>query len=153
MNGRESVKIVREIEIAQPPEAVFPWIADPPKAMLWQKDVRGGEILASTPDVVGTAFTETVEDDGGRLEMTGTITEYRPNRAMGFHLNSRIHEFDVRYSLEGRGKTTRVSMGASIRWKFPMNVISLAVRKKMEKSLGEKMDTELRELKRVCEAA
>lgn len=147
------MKIVREIGIAKPPEAVFPWIADPQKAMLWQKDVRGGEVRTSTPEVVGTTFIETVEEDGGRLEMTGTITEYRPNRAMGFHLNSRIHEFDVRYSLEGGGKTTRVSMDASIRWKFPMNVISLAVGKKMEKSLGEKMDSELRELKRICEAA
>lgn len=145
------MRILSEIDIARPPDAVFPWIADPRKAMQWQGDVEGGEIIESTPEIVGTTFTETVRDESGRLEMHGTITEYDENRAMGFHLESRIHEFDVRYLLARAGNSTRVSIDTLIRWKFPMNILSRVVGKKMTESLRGKTDEELRELKRLCE--
>jgi uncharacterized protein YndB with AHSA1/START domain len=146
------MRIGSEIEIARPPEAVFPWIADPGKAMQWQGDVEGGEIIESTPEVVGTTFTETVAEGGSRLVMRGTITEHEPNRVMGFHLESSLHAFDVRYALEGTGESTRMSMQTAISWKFPMTILSLVIGKKMEESLRGKMDDELRELKRLCEA-
>jgi hypothetical protein len=145
------MRILNEIDISRPPKAVFPWIADPRKAMQWQGDVEGGRIITSTPEIVGTTFTESVQDESGRLEMHGTITEYDKNRAMGFHLESRIHEFDVRYTLAQAGNSTRVSIEALIRWKFPMNILSRVMGKKIAESLGRKTDEELHELKRLCE--
>jgi hypothetical protein len=41
-------------EILKSPEIVFPWIAEPKKAMKWQKDVKEGEIIINTPEIVGT---------------------------------------------------------------------------------------------------
>lgn len=146
------MRIAYENVISKPPEVVFPWIAEPEKAMTWQKDVKGGEILINKPEVVGTTFKEIIEEDGNSLEMYGTITEYVPNEIISFHLESKIHEFDISYSLEESDQKTKFRIDANIRWKFPMNVISLIIGKRIEANLVKKLESETLELKKVCEA-
>ena len=99
--------------ISKPPEVVFPWIAEPEKAMKWQKNVKGGEVLVSKPGMVGTTFKEVMEENGRSLEMQGTVMEYADNRAIGFHLVSRIHTVDVRYSVEDMNGQSRISVVAN----------------------------------------
>lgn len=136
-------------EIAQPPEIIFPWIAEPQKAMKWQKNVKSEETVVSKPDLVGTIFRETVDEAGHELEMNGVITHYEPNKLIGFHLSSRIHEFDIHYCLEETGKSTRFSIVANVRWKFPMNIVSALTGKRMKRRLTEQLNSEVEELKRL----
>jgi len=143
--------ITYEIAISKLPNVVFPWIANPDQAMQWQKNVRGGEILVETPEKVGTTFIEIIEEDGNELEMDGMITEFVEDEIIGFHIESRIHAFDVRYSVEENEGGSKVSTEIDIRWKFPMNVISLFIGKKMEANLLGTLETEFLELKRICE--
>lgn len=138
--------------IAAPPAAVFPWIADPEKAKQWQKNVQGGEILTRTPEMVGTTFTEIIEENGKTLEMRGEITEYVENKAIAFHILSKIHEFDVRYAVHEIDGATRLSIETDIKWKFPMNLFSLFIGKSMEAGLEEQLQTEVLELKRLVES-
>jgi hypothetical protein len=58
------MKIKCEDEILLSPEKVFPWIAEPEKAMKWQKNVKGGKIIIDNPEVIGTTFEEILEEDG-----------------------------------------------------------------------------------------
>jgi hypothetical protein len=146
------MRISLEKEIARPPETVFPWIAEPGKAMTWQRNVKGGEIILNKPGIIGTTFKEIIEEDGKCLEMHGTITQYVRNKTIGFHLKSRIHEVGVSYSVEGIEKGTKMSIEAIIRWKFPMNIVSLFIGKKMKAGLIEQMESETLELKRICES-
>jgi len=44
------MKIIFAVDILCEPDKVFPWIAEPEKAMLWQKDVKKGEIIKGTPE-------------------------------------------------------------------------------------------------------
>ena len=145
------MRVASEIEILRSPEAVFPWIAEPEKAMKWQKNVKRGDIVDSKPGVVGTTFIELIEEDGKSLEMHGTITRFIENKNIGFHIRSKIHEFDVDYSLELTDKSTKVSIEAIIEWKFPMNVISLLFGQRLKKKITQELDAELNELKRLCE--
>ena len=145
------MRISYENMIAEPPEVVFPWIAEPEKAMTWQKDVKGGEILVNKPEVVGTTFKEIIEEDGNTLEMYGTITKHVVNEIIGFHLESKVHEFDITYSLEELGGKTKFRIDADIRWKFPMNVISLIIGRRIKANLVEKLKSETLALKKVCE--
>lgn len=138
-------------EISKPPEIVFPWIADPKKAMQWQKDVKGEEIIINRPEVIGTTFKEEIGEGGNRLEMNGVITEYVVNKLIGFHLESKIHELDVRYSIEEINQNSKVSVDTIINWKFPVNIISLFIGKKMKKDIIRQMEAEILELKRICE--
>lgn len=146
------MRIACEIRISKAPEAVFPWIADPAKAMQWQRNVKGGEIIDSTPDMVGTTFRETIEENGRSLDMAGEITQYLKDRLIAFRLESRIHVVEVSYSVEAVNAQTRVSVLAGITWKFPMNVASLLLGGKMRRELAAQVDGELRELKAICES-
>ncbi len=145
------MRIKYENEILKPPEIVFPWIADPEKAMQWQKNVKGGMIILEKPGKIGTTFEEVVEENGNSLKMKGIISEYIENEIIGFHLESKIHEFDVRYSVEDVNRNTKFSVEAIIHWKFPMSIISLFMKQKMETGLLEELESEFLDLKRICE--
>ena len=147
------MKVTYQNVISKPPEVVFPWIAEPEKAMKWQKNVKGGEILVSKPGMVGTTFKEVIEENGGSLEMHGSITAYVENKVIAFHLNSRIHTVDVSYSLQDSNRQTRIGIVANIRWKFPMNIASLFAGKKIARNLTTQLESEVLELKRICETA
>lgn len=146
------MRITCASEILKPPEFVFPWIAEPEKAMQWQKNVKEGEIIINRSEVVGTTFKEVIEEDGNRLEMQGVITKFIENQAIEFHLESKIHQLDVGYFLEGLNQATKITVDARINWKFPMNLLSLFIGKKMKKSIAEQMEAEILKLKRICEA-
>jgi uncharacterized protein YndB with AHSA1/START domain len=145
------MKIACERVIARPPEAVFPWIAEPEKAMQWQKNVKHGDIIVRTPQMVGTTFKETIEENGRSLDMHGEITQYAENSRIAFHLESRIHVVDVCYSVDGLNRQTRVGVQAGIRWKFPMNIVSRLLGSKMQRELAGQVDAELLDLKTICE--
>ena len=147
------MRIEYEDEIQQTPDKVFPWIAEPEKAMKWQKNVRGGEIIVNKPEIIGTTFREIIEEDGKSLEMKGIITKYVENRIIGFHLESKIHEFDVSYSIVGIGKATKLSIEADIKWKFPLNIIGKFMGKRMAETLKKQMESEVQDLKKLCENA
>ncbi len=144
------MRIVYEDEILQLPEKVFLWIADPEKAMKWQKNVKGGEIIKNDPKIIGTTFKEIIEEDGNTLEMSGVITKYEKDRIIGFHIESKIHIFDVSYTVEGRGNITKFTIEAIISWKFPMNIISLFIRKKIVEKLTKQLELEVKDLKVFC---
>jgi len=147
------MRIEYKDEILQTPEKVFPWIAEPEKAMQWQKNVMGGEIIVNNPEIIGTTFREIIEENGKQLEMQGIITKYVENKIIGFHLESKIHEFDVIYSIVGLGEATKLSIEADIKWKFPINIISKFMGKRMAEALKKQMESEVQKLKILCEKA
>ena len=150
---REVMKIRYSNDIACSPEEVFPWVAEPEKAMQWQKNVKGGEIIIDKPEIIGTTFLETIEEDGNTLEMQGVITKYKPDQLIGFHLKSRIHEFDVHYLVEDVQQGTKLTIELDIKWKFPMNILRLFIGKRMEENLKSQVNAEVLELKKLCEGA
>jgi hypothetical protein len=145
------MRIMYANEIRRSPEVVFPWIAEPDKAMQWQKNVKGGEILIDNPERVGTTFKEVIEEDGNNLEMQGVITKFVEDQEIAFHLESKIHEVDVSYVLVGVDDATRVKVDGRISWKFPFNLLSLFIGRKMKSGIAEQLKIEFLELKRLCE--
>ncbi len=143
--------IVFHKEILRPPEVVFPWISEPDKAMKWQKNVKGGDIIERKPGMVGTTFTEVIEEGGKSLKMHGAITSFIENKNIGFHIASKIHEFDIDYSLESLNNSTIVSIEVNIKWKFPMNVVTIFIGTRVKNKITNELSAELSELKRLCE--
>ncbi len=145
------MKVNYSIEILKPPAEVFPWLAEPEKAKQWQGNVKGGRILENRPEVVGTKFIEVIEEDGKSLEMQGIISKYVKNRNIGFALESKIHKVDVDYIIELHGDNSILMIDAKIKWKFPMNIISIFLGKKMREGITKQIESECSELKRICE--
>ena len=69
------MRISHSVEIRSTPDKVFYWLAEPERALEWMTSVTNGEIIEKTPDMVGTRFRETVEENGAGTELIGTITE------------------------------------------------------------------------------
>ena len=119
--------------------------------MKWQKNVKGGEIINNNPQIIGTTFKEIIEEDGNTLEMYGTITTYEKNKIIGFHIESKIHKFDVCYKLEEINTFTKFTVNVNINWKFPMNVICVFIGKKIAEKITKQLELEVKDLKKLCE--
>ena len=138
-------------EIKKSPEYIFPWIAEPDKAIKWQKNVKESEIIINSPEIVGTTFKEVIEENCNRLSMNGVITEYIKDKKIQFHLESKIHKLDVEYSLESINTGSKICIDTQINWKFPINILSIFIGSKMKKGIIKQMELEILELKKICE--
>jgi len=145
------MKITLAVDINRRPEEVFPWIAEPDKAMRWQKGVKGGEIIKETPEKIGTTFREEMEENGNSIVMYGEITDYIQDRLISFHLESKIHRVDVSYSIVWNDDKSTFTAESTIHWKFPMNIVSLIIGHRIKESILRQTESEFAELKRLCE--
>jgi uncharacterized protein YndB with AHSA1/START domain len=147
------LKISASIDIHCRPEEVFTWIDNPDKAMRWQNGVKGGEIIKETPQRTGTTFMEEMEEDGKSLVMHGEITDYIPDKSISFHLESKIHQVNVKYWVTGNPDKSALYVESEIKWKFPMNIIAFFIGHKIKEKIIQQQKSELAELKRLCETA
>ena len=145
------MKISSTIDIKGTPQEVFSWLENPEKAMAWMTSVSGGEILHETPDRVGTKFREIVEDESGSIEMHGMITGFEENKSIAFHLESKVNIVDVEYRVEKNDIGARLDYQANVKWKFPVNIISIFMGNKMRQNILAQLQDELNKLKRLCE--
>jgi uncharacterized protein YndB with AHSA1/START domain len=145
------MKISFSIDINSPPAMVFGWVENPEKAVKWMTSVAKTEILHETPEKIGTTFREVVAEGGSGVELQGTITDYKPNKSISFHLESRVNVVDVMYSVEELPNGTRLSQNANVRWKFPVNVISIFMGSKIKQNISTQSQKEFEKLKEFCE--
>jgi hypothetical protein len=145
------MKINASVDIASSPDDIFHWIDNPDKAMRWQKGVKNGVIIKETPEKTGTTFREELEENGQSLVMNGEITGYIPNTSIAFHLESKIHSVFVTYFVVGNPDKSTVTVNAAIKWKFPLNILTLVMGRKIKAKILKQTESELSDLKKLCE--
>ncbi len=145
------MEISSAIDVKSTPGEVFSWLENPEKAMTWMTSVSSGEILHETPERVGTTFREVVEDENGSLEMRGVITGFEAENLIAFHLESRVNIVDVEYRLEKTTDGVRLDYHANVKWKFPVNLISIVMGNKIRQNIAAQLEDELNRLKALCE--
>jgi uncharacterized protein YndB with AHSA1/START domain len=145
------MKISFSIDINSTPATVFGWLEEPEKATKWMTSVTKTEILHETPERIGTTFREVVEEDGSGVELQGVITDFKPNKSISFHLDSRVNVVDVEYYVEETQNGTRLTQNANVRWKFPVNVISIFMGVKIKQNISAQSQKEFEKLKELCE--
>lgn len=73
--------IVESIEIARPPEDVFPYVTDPTRLAEWQESVVSTRLEGGGPLAVGTRVTVTRRIGRSERAMTSELTELNPPRS------------------------------------------------------------------------
>lgn len=149
----KAVKITTSIDISSAPKEVFHWINDPDRAMQWQRGVKKGEIINETSEKIGTTFREELEENGKILVMHGEIKGYILDEFISFELESKIHKVIANYSIDWATKKSTVTVDSIITWKFPMNIISLVIGRKIKSNILKQIKSELLELKKLCETS
>lgn len=96
---------------------------------------------------------EEMEEDGKSLVMHGEITDYIPDKSISFHLESKIHQVNVKYWVTGNPDKSALYVESEIKWKFPMNIIAFFIGHKIKEKIIQQQKSELAELKRLCETA
>ena len=92
-----------------------------------------------------------MEENGKSLVLHGEIIDYIPNKIISFHLESKIHQVYVYYSVVGDIDKSTVTVASTIKWEFPMNIISLIIGQKIKNNILKQIKSELGELKILCE--
>lgn len=146
------MKIGASVDILSRPSEVFLWITNPDKAMHWQKGVKSGEIIRDTSGKIGTTFKEELEENGKTLVMYGEIIDYIQDQLISFKLESKIHRVYVNYLVTWDEHSSTVGVDSTIKWKFPMNILSLIIGKKIREKIQRQTRSELLELKKLCES-
>ena len=145
------MRISYSIDIDATTDKVWYWLGDPERAKVWQTSVSKTETLQETPDVVGTTFRETIEENGRGVEMDGVITGYRENQLLAVHLSGQYNVVDVEWRLEEIVERTRLTVNARFRFKSFMRILSIIMRPVFRKKIIGQLRKELTRLNELCE--
>ena len=145
------MKVNNAIDLNCTPEKVWYWLGDPERAVKWQTNISKTEILNKTPDWVGTTYRERIEENGRGVEMQGVVTEYTENKLLGMHVSGKYNVVDVKWRIEEVGEKARLTVDSDVRFKGFLWVLSLVIRPMFKKTLLRQMQTELENLKELCE--
>jgi len=143
------VRIQHSVVIRRAPEVVFGWIEDPELARLWQPDVAGGEVLHAEPGMVGTEFREVLQDNRGRVDMHGRITEFRRGTSMAVHLEGQGMTVTARYEVSPHPAGTLLHAEQSLT--LPGRVARL-LQPLIRRRVSGRARADLQRLKQLCES-
>ena len=146
------MKLSYVMDISSPVEKVWYWLGTPERAMEWQTNISGAEIIQQTADMVGTTFRETIEENGRSLEMHGVVTDYQENRSLAMHLSSKYNVVDVAWSIEEIDGITRLTVNSHVRFKSVLRVVGLLMRPLFKERITAQLREECARLKELCEA-
>jgi uncharacterized protein YndB with AHSA1/START domain len=76
------------VDIAAPPEVIFPWLARPALLMRWVGGMVECQAETEAEEGVGSRLRQVVVDRGTRIELTGETVRYEPNELLEVHLDS-----------------------------------------------------------------
>ena len=133
------------------PEKVWYWLGTPERAVVWQTNVSKTEILQETPNMIGTTFRETIEENGHGVEMQGVVTDYRENQLLAMHLSGKYNVVDVEWRIEEMGEHTRLTLHSNIRFRSFLRVLSILIRPVFQNNITEQLKGEFARLKELCE--
>jgi uncharacterized protein YndB with AHSA1/START domain len=128
------IRLSRRVSLAAPPEAVWPWIADPTRFAEWRKGagVTSAAPVDDGPMGVGRRFRMDVTAQGRSATLECTVTAYEPNRRFAFaskDASGFAGSADTRIEPEAAG--TRLDFAFELQlpggWRLMQPVISRAL--------------------------
>jgi len=112
--GALMIECTNEIDVAQPPDAVFAFIDAEEKAPRWLS--RCVELTRTSPGekTVGATLRYVYKQPGRRGTMNGIVTAYERGKLLGMRYTDRMFEvaigFDVAPTANGSHVTERISI-------------------------------------------
>ena len=103
-----AIKTEASIEIDRPIDRVFDYTTN--HVAEWSDTVVEEEPIDTMPDGgVGSTFRCVTANNGQRMEMQGTVTQYEPPVKSAVHLESGVFDIHALYLFEDLGGSTRVT--------------------------------------------
>jgi uncharacterized protein YndB with AHSA1/START domain len=129
----------QSIELAQPPEAVFPWLLDEDKVPRWTSDLARYE--QDSPLRAGAHVKQVLEIGGSEFALDLELIRYEPPRAIETRTSTNGVKIVITYALTPNGGGTRLTQtlegkASSLTARMVMPVVQGRLEKKIAGDLA-----------------
>jgi len=105
------MKFERSIEIAAPPQKIWPLIFQPENLLQWHPRAQRFDFMCEQHSGVGATFYMEGKSDGGVMRSVCEITEWQENKKFAFHeILGMTKKFDAAFTIEATETGSRLTM-------------------------------------------
>ena len=143
------MRVQKSIEIAAPPEKVWPFLVEPEKVLQWCITFKRFEYTGNQRGGIGTPLYIEEQAGGGLSKMQFEVTEWKENESLGLRMVSGASygSYNQRWSLERSASGSRFTFMEEI--ELPFGVIGKLlglVAQRMSLATVGKMEAKLKAL-------
>ena len=132
------------VELAQPPDAVFPWLLDQDKVPRWTSDLVRYEADATLQ--AGAHVTQVLKLGSSELPLNLELIRYEPPRAVETRTETNGVKLTIAYALEPAGAGTRLTQSLEAKaGSLTARMLIPVVQGRLEKKIVEDLE-KLREV-------
>ena len=146
------MRVQRSIEIAAPPERIWPFLVDPEKILEWCITLERFEYTGEQRSGVGTLFYFEEKAAGRLMKLNFAVTEWVKNERIAFSMTSgnMVKGYEQRWMVETTPSGSRFTFTEEIELPFGVigRILGLFARRRSEAIVGEM----LAKLKSLAEA-
>ena len=144
--------VQRSIEIAAPPEKIWPFLIEPEKIMKWFNLLKKFEYTGEKRSGVGTTFYYEEKSSSQLMKLNYAVTEWIDNKKLAFKVTSgSLKKDDQVWSIEATPSGSRFTMFEDL--EMPMGIIGKVIGALFGGiMIGGGMDKILSNLKKLAEA-
>jgi uncharacterized protein YndB with AHSA1/START domain len=146
------MKVQRSIEIAAPPQKIWPFLVEPEKILKWFNLLRKFEYTGDKRSGVGTTFYYEEKSGGQLMKLNYAVTEWIENKKLAFSVTSGSLKKDNQvWSIEATPSGSRFTMFEDL--EMPMGIIGKIIGALFGgMMIGKNMEKILANLKSLAEA-
>lgn len=104
----KTLKTEESINIQRPVTEVFEYLSNPDNVTNWSSNILEYKLVSGKADEVGAVLSLTARAAGVRLDGTEELTEYEPNKRMGFRSKESKIDYTRELDFDGTDSGTRV---------------------------------------------
>ena len=146
------MKVERSIEIAVPPEKIWPFLVEPEKIMKWFTLLQKFEYTGEQRSGVGTPFYYEEKSGGRLMKFNYKVTEWVENERLAFSMTSgnMLKSYEERWTVEAIPSGSRFTFMEQ--GEFPYGIIGKVIGLFAQRSSGTTVGKMLTKLKSLAEA-
>ncbi len=131
-------RVEHSVEIARPPEDVFPWLLEEDKVRQWTTGLRGYERLDGGPVGTGSRFRQVLEVSGEHITVEMEVTAYEPPRRAESRFELRGIDVVNTYALTGATTLTQTldPSGGGFKGRLLIPIIQPHLERKLQADLA-----------------
>ena len=146
------MKLQRSIEIAAPPEKIWPFLVDPEEIMKWFTFLKKFEYTSNQKSGVGTTFYYEEKSGPQLMKLNYVVTEWVENKKLAFKLSlGPMKKDDQVWSLEAIPSGTKFTLIEEV--EMPWGVIGKILDKPLSGGIGKNIEKILNNLNNVMKSS
>ena len=146
------MKVQRSIEIAVPPEKIWPFLVEPEKILQWCITFKKFEYTGEQRGGAGTTFYVEEKAGGPLMKLNFKVTEWVENERLAFSMTSGtgVRSYEQRWTLEATPSGSAFTFAEQVG--LPFGVIGRLIGAVVKRSSEARVKEMLTKLKGLAEA-